>query len=201
MALEFNSIDSLMSNLNRRGFQTLDRFYVVFTNIPQALNMAIRNNGFLRRDFTETVALRTSSASVPEQNIRTSTITNVNGVDYEHPYQYDLSNNVDLTILNDRFDRLRSIFADWLRLSSGISTIGAIPYRNQIAADLTIVSLDKEGNALSGYEMKDCICKNVQGTQYSQKNKDALLEFNITLSPSFMRKLNSFEASIVYASR
>ena len=150
MALEFNSIDSLMSNLNRRGFQTLDRFYVVFTNIPQALNMAIRNNGFLRRDFTETVALRTSSASVPEQNIRTSTITNVNGVDYEHPYQYDLSNNVDLTILNDRFDRLRSIFADWLRLSSGISTIGAIPYRNQIAADLTIVSLDKEGNALSG---------------------------------------------------
>ena len=114
---------------------------------------------------------------------------------HDRPYQYSLVKDFTLTILNDQFNRLRNCFVDWLRLSTGISSNGALPYRSQTSCDISVITLDDSGRPLSGFQMQDAIIKQVDGTAFDTSSNE-LVKFNTTMSCRKLKRLSGIESGI-----
>ena len=78
------------------------------------------------------MSVRVQAVKVPDQNIFTSDIVGPGAFDYEHPYQYSLQKDVTISVLSHQFERLRNVFVDWMRVSSGIAQTDALPYRTDV---------------------------------------------------------------------
>ncbi len=193
------SIQKFLGSLTKRRHQRLDKYYVVFESESTALRSAMRNNGFFTRDFAEELSTRVTNVTVPDVGVYTTEITESSGLQYSQPYGYNIADTFSFNVMLDKFGRFHSVFNDWLRLSVGINSAGQIPYRNQANCDFTIVAIGENGEANSGYRLKDCIIKSVSGLQFAN-DTNTLAEATITLSPRFLEKLNSLQASIVYRS-
>ena len=87
---------------------------------------------------------------MPDQSVFTADVTGVSGFDYQAPYKYTLTPDVNISIINDQFDRLRNVFVDWIRISTGIGSDGALSYRSQTSCDFSIIALSDTGKPLSG---------------------------------------------------
>ncbi len=193
------SIQKFLGSLTKRRHQRLDKYYVVFEAESTALRSAMRNNGFFTRDFAEELSTRVTNVTVPDVGVYTTDIIESSGLQYSQPYGYNLTDTFSFNVLLDQYGRFHSVFHDWLRLSVGISSAGQIPYRNQANCDFTIIALDENGTAKSGYRLKDCIIKSVSGLQFANDTNN-LAETTVTLSPRLLEKLNSLQAGIVYKS-
>ena len=195
MPLEFNSISNLASSLGRKRFQRLNRFAFSFSRFSQGMRVAINRNGMTTRDFNREMSVRVQAVKVPDQNIFTSDVVGPGGFDYEHPYQYSLQKDVTISVLSQQFERLRSVFVDWMRVSSGIGSNGALPYRTDVSCDLSVVVLSDTGIPLMGHEIKDVIIKGVTGNEFRTDSND-LAKFDVSLSCRRLRRLSGIESNI-----
>ena len=195
MPLEFNSINNMISSLANRRFQRNAKFVVQISRYSQAMRTALQVNGFTTRPFNELINTRVQTITIPEQNIFTADISGPGAFDYEHPYQYSLAKTVSMNLLNDQFDRLRNVFVDWIRVSSGIGSNGSLPYRSQTSCDFAVVALSDNGRPLSGYLIEDSIIKGVSGTPFDTSSNE-LVKFDVTLSCRRLRKLSGVDAGI-----
>jgi len=196
--LEFNSINNFVSSLSSRRFQRVNKFAVSFSRLSRAFNVSLQNNGFSRRNFADVFSTRVQTIKVPDQSVFTTDVKGPGGFDYQAPYQYSLSNDINMNILNDQFDRLRNIFVDWMRVSTGIGSDGAIPYRSQTSCDISIITLNDNGKPLAGYTAFDCIIKSVQGSAFDMASED-LVRFDVGLSCRRMKKLSGVEAAVAFS--
>ncbi len=195
MPLEFNSINNMASSLARKRFQRLGKYVVSFSRFSQGMRVSLNANGFTPRSFNELLNLRVENVKIPDQNMFTSEISGPGGFDYDHPYQYSLVKDVTMTVLNDQFDRLRNSFVDWIRVSTGIGSNGALPYRSQTSCDISVVALSDSGRPLSGYSIEDVIVKQTDGTGFDTSSNE-LVKFNVTLSCRRLRRLSGIESNI-----
>ena len=82
------------------------------------------------------------------------------GLTIKHLIKYTLTPDVNISIINDQFDRMRNVFVDWIRISTGIGSDGALSYRSQTSCDFSIIALgDTNDKPLSGYTAQDTIIK------------------------------------------
>ena len=195
MPLEFNSINNLASSLGRNRYQRLGKYVATFSRYSKGMRAAIGSNGFTARGFNDLFSVRVENVKIPDQNVFTAEISGPGGFDYDHPYQYSLVKDFTLTILNDQFDRLRNCFVDWLRLSTGISSNGALPYRSQTSCDISVITLDDSGRPLSGFQMQDAIIKQVDGTAFDTSSNE-LVKFNTTMFCRKLKRLSGIESGI-----
>ena len=198
MPLEFSSITNIASALSRRRFQKSNRFAIVFSRYSDGMNVALQNNGFTKRSFGEEIVHRVQTVKVPDQSVFTADVTGVSGFDYQDPYKYTLTPDVNISIINDQFDRLRNVFVDWIRISTGIGSDGALSYRSQTSCDFSIIALDTNDKPLSGYTALDTIVKSVDGTSFDSNAED-LVKFSVGLSTRQLRRLNQVQAASVLA--
>ena len=195
MPLEFNSINNLASSLGRNRFQRLGKYVATLTRFSTGMRTAVQANGFTSRGFNDLLSVRVENVKIPDQNMFTSEISGPGGFDYDHPYQYSLVKDVTMTVLNDQFDRLRNCFVDWLRVSSGIVSNGALTYRSQTSCDFSVIALNDNGVPTSGYSIEDVIIKQVDGTDFDTSSNE-LVKFNLILSCRRLRRLSGVESNI-----
>mgnify|MGYP003140739005 FL=1 len=169
-----------------------------FSRLSRGFNTSLQFNGFTRRNFADVMSTRVQSIKVPDQTVFTTDVKGPGGFDYQAPYQYSLSNDINMNILNDQFDRIRNVFVDWMRVSTGIGSDGAIPYRSQTSCDLSIITLNDNGKPLAGYTAFDCIIKSVQGSAFDMASED-LVRFDVGLSCRRMKKLSGVEAAVAFS--
>tara|TARA_R100001510_G_C7655770_1_gene215128 strand:+ start:3437 stop:3928 length:492 start_codon:yes stop_codon:yes gene_type:complete len=155
-------------------------------------------NGLSKRNFNELFGLRVQTIKVPDQTIFTTDVKGPGGFSYQSPYEYELTKEFSFNLLNDQFDRLRNVFVDWMRVTSGIGSDGAITYRSQTSCDLSIIALNDNGRPLAGYTIFDCIPKSVSGTGFDTSSQE-LVTFDVGLSCRRMKKLTGVEAAVAFS--
>ncbi len=199
MPLEFSSITNIVSALSRRRYQRANRFAVNFSRFSRAFEVALSSNGLAKRDFQDHLVHRTQTVKVPDQSAFTTDVKGPGGFDYQAPYQYSVSPDVNITVINDQFDRMRNVFVDWLRISTGIGSDGALAYRSQTSCDFSIIALGENGVPLCGYTAQDTIIKSVDGTSFDMSS-DTLVNFTVSMSCRRLQRLNGTQAALAFSS-
>ena len=94
---------------------------------------------------------------------------------------------------------MRNVFVDWLRISTGIGSDGALAYRSQTSCDFSIIALGENGVPLCGYTAQDTIVKSVDGTSFDMSS-DTLVNFTVSMSCRRLQRLNGTQAALAFSS-
>ena len=195
------SINNFLSSLSKRGYQRGNKYFVTFQSIPMTFSSAIRNNGFLRRDFNREFNSRVQSVEVPSLATLTSDISDQSAFAYKHVYGFNISDSLSLRLLSDASNRFYSVFQDWLELTTGTVSAGQIPYRDTLECDLAIIGLDDQERARHGFLVRNAILSSVSNGSFADSEEGAaLMSFDVVLNPRSMDRLNSVEAATIFRS-